>query len=78
MGERITPTKLEMLLRIYYCGERPFDADGPGRNINTNWLIDNELIEPMGSDQFKVTARGCVFVEALCALPLPQKKWVMP
>ena len=38
------------------------------------WL----LIEHDGKDAFRLTERGRVYLNALCDLPLPQQRWVIP
>lgn len=81
----MTPLQLTMMLHYYAIAE-PYSANdwqhANSRAVNEQRqiLINDDLIEAdeTSGSGFRATDRGIAFVEALCATPLPVKKWVMP
>lgn len=81
----MTPLKIEMLLH-YYC--RPDDYRGgdftaPAVNEALDDFLRDELIEhsehqAANPAHYVITERGRVYVEALSAVQLPERRWVMP
>lgn len=81
----MTPLQLTMMLHHYaiaepYAKGDPDHANSRAVREQRQLLINDELIEPdeMSGSGFRATDRGRAYVEALCAMPLPVKKWVMP
>lgn len=81
----MTPLQIRMMLHYYAIAE-PYAADDPRHGHSAavfeqrQSLVDASLIETdeHSGSGYKATDRGVAYVEALCALPLPIKKWVMP
>jgi hypothetical protein len=81
----MTPLQIRMMLHYYaisapYAVDNPQHADSLAVREQRQRLINDELIEPdeTSGSGFRATDRGDAYVEALCAMPLPIKKWVMP
>lgn len=81
----MTPLHIRMMLHYYaiatpYAEHDPFHASSiavaeyRGHLIQSG-LIEEDLKSPSG---YRSTARGRAYVEALCDMPLPIQKWVMP
>lgn len=82
----LTPLEIEILLH-YNCGASDFrggDFSAPAvREAINKFRNDCELIENWTNDAcntaaYRLTKRGQVFVDALCAVPLPVQVWVTP
>ena len=41
-------------------------------------LLEHSTNDPRNTAAYRLTERGQVFVDALCAVPLPVQVWVMP
>lgn len=82
-------TPLELSILIHYMGHaddfRGGDLSAPAVREAMSAFVDDELLELNheampgdGRAAYRLTSRGVFFVEALCAMPLPVQKWVMP
>lgn len=76
--------QLHVLLWHYFVPVSPYpEPCGNHRRFVDN-LIGEGLLEydreraHLSTDQFEVTERGRVYVEALLKTPLPVQKWVVP
>lgn len=75
----MSPACVRALLWVYAIAEPlPKTAE-----FIVDELIGDGLIRPrqerMNPDcEYEVTERGQVYVEALCAVPLPVQRWVIP
>jgi len=74
-----------MMLHYHTRGEpyaryEPDHAQSGAVKSQREGLMVWELLETDGGSPsgYRVTERGRAFVEAICAMPLPIKKWVMP
>jgi hypothetical protein len=83
----MTPLQLEILLHYRYHLDdfREGDFSAPAVKGAMEWFISLELlvydprIEQGGrQSQYRLGAAGELFVDALCNVPLPVKRWVMP
>jgi hypothetical protein len=82
----VSPLHIEILL--HYRGRADDFRDGDFSAPAVRDAINDfkgELglleLEPAGSDfarTYRLTERGEVYVAALCALPLPTQRWVIP
>lgn len=74
---RITPSTIELLMRLHYCEritqEPPFPLDE-----HLGWLLKHELIIPNSNFEsgYTTSARGMAYVEAICHTPLPYETTV--
>lgn len=81
---RHTPLQLQFALALY-CSSYPIDVlgemyDNPAGQEVKLWLVDSGLIEDGsgGTKWGQPTEKLRVFIEHLCAQPLPVQVWVMP
>jgi hypothetical protein len=81
----MTPLKISILLHYYACGDdfRGGDFSAPAVREAISEFTASDLLAPtpLESDngpEFTITERGRVYVEALRAVPLPEKRWVVP
>lgn len=81
----MTPLEISILLH-YYCSTTDFrggDFSAPAVDDAMRWFAENDLLQPTGSHpnagpEYAITERGRVYIEALRAVPLPEKRRVMP
>ncbi len=77
----MTPYEIDILMHYY---TRPTDHSGihDGNQLWRDTMADFltlGLLDPNGNDTAYVLGeRGRVFIEAIIALPLPERLWVMP
>lgn len=80
----MTPLQIKMILHYYtihapYAEDDPLHANSPAVMQQRNCLASDNLIEACNSPSgYRTTERGEAYVNALCAMPLPVSKWVMP
>ena len=80
----MTPLHLEFCLAFHWSPEpyRVLDVtyDSPAGKEIKAWMIAEKLIEDGENDTTwgQPTQRLRVFIEHLCAQPLPVQQWVMP
>lgn len=81
----MTPLQITMMLHYHalaqpYALHEPQHARSPAVFEQRSSLIRDEMLalDPDSMSGYRVTERGRAYVEALCALPLPIKKWIMP
>lgn len=76
----MSPYEIELALHYYYSAT---DYEGRGEPIkdqtlqafvNDGLLSDSVTLTP----RYRPTGRLLAYVEALCAVPMPVQKWVMP
>ena len=79
----MTPFELSILLHYYSCRSEAEEVlrNPPILKETMDGLVDNQLLERIvptdsATASFRLTERGFVFVEHVCALPLPM--WRMP
>lgn len=77
----MTPLKIEMLLHWYTTDTDP-DIEGSAQHqawtaFLEDMLIQSRLIGDTAPAEYKLTARGRAYVEALLSVPLPKKTWVV-
>jgi hypothetical protein len=78
----VSPLKISILLH-YYCSPSDFrdgDFDAPAvREAIDDFLAAGllERSEELGVN-YRATEATRIFVEAVCALPAPMLRWVMP
>lgn len=81
----MTPLQITMMLHYYaiaapYSKEDEDHANSPAVTEQRGWLLNADMLRysSKSSSGYEVTERGAAFVDALCSLPLPVSKWVMP
>ncbi len=82
----MTPLEIEIILHYYARANdyRDGDISAPSvRETIDRFLEDEDILGsyppcPESPRKYHLTERGRIFVEALCALPLPEKHRVMP
>ena len=80
----MTPLQIKMMLHHYcspepYACREPVHASSPAVTEQRHALCEYELLEAAVSESgFRVTPRGNAYVEALCSMPIPVAKWVIP
>lgn len=81
----MTPLQIKMMLH-YYCSPTPYAKYEPHHahseavfDQRAN-LMDEGLLVPVDSAMasYECTEKGKAYVSALCAMPLPIAKWVIP
>jgi hypothetical protein len=72
----MTPVHIEVLMHCHYrCEALP---STPAFKQAVEFFMLHGLIEPCGqAGQYRTTRGGQILVDALCAVPLPVKDWVM-
>lgn len=77
----MTPLEIQILLHYYACADdfRGGDFSAPAVGEAIAWFTQSDLLEPTHETQdkgpeFCITERGRVYVEALRAVPLPEKR----
>jgi len=76
----MTPVALEVLLHYFYRGE-PLKTENEAQERALDYLLHAKLLDLVASDEgscYTISERGKVHVEGLCAMPLPEQKWVHP
>lgn len=84
----MTPLEIEMLLHYHCRADEHPRLDAPAvRDALHGFLKDGILrtrtVEEMrpamvNGSSYTPTERGCTLVRALCAVPYPESRWVMP
>lgn len=80
----MSPLQLQMLLHYYaicepYAMRHPEHAGSSAVQEQRHILVELELLEPASSKSgWKTTAKGNVYIAAICNLQLPIQKWIMP
>ena len=80
----MSPLQIRLLLHHYLCPESPEDYFPEPITKGIEDLISWQLLQPCKPDsqypgrKHKCTDKALVYIEALLALPLPERKWVMP
>ena len=79
----MTPLQLEILLHYYACANdfRDGDFSAPAVREAIDRFKDGEMLtidDGKGVATYMLTERGRVYVEAVLAVPLPERRWVMP
>jgi len=81
----MTPLQITMMIHYHainepYAMRQPEHANSPAVREQTQDLADAGLIEPStrSDSGWRSTAKGQAYIEALCNLPLPVCKWVVP
>lgn len=81
----MTPLQLTMLLHYYsiaepYALRQPEHANSPVVKDQRMGLMNEGLllVSDITGSEYKVTEKGKAFIEALCNMPLPVCKWVIP
>jgi len=82
----MTPLEIEILLHYYYSGEDfrkgDFSAPAVRAAIDLFQVLDGGSLltkDPCDMEKnYTITDRGRAYVNALCSMPLPVSKWVMP
>lgn len=85
----MTPLQIKMMLHYYaiaapYSKEDEDHANSPAVTEQREWLLNADMLRysskssSESSSGYEVTERGEAFVDALCSLPLPVSKWVIP
>jgi hypothetical protein len=80
---RMSPLKIEILLH-YYCLSGDYDIErlgAPAQSSAVAEFIELGLLrhsERPGQKYEGVSGALKPYVEALCAVPLPQQQWVIP
>lgn len=81
----MTSLQIRMVLHYYAIGEpygvrEPEHACSPAVYQQRGALVELGLLKEDGEwpAGYRTTERGNAYVEALCAMPLPIQKWVMP
>ena len=81
----MTPLQIKMVLHYYAIAEPyalldPAHAKSAAVCAQRALLCSDGLIEATAEAQsgYRITPRGEAYVDALCAMPLPVSKWVMP
>ena len=78
----MSPLAIEILL--WHYGRRdpyPWHSGGNAQQEIRVWAMKNDLLAiAMDRDSLEITDRGRALVEAMCAMPLPEKRvtWVIP
>jgi len=82
-----TPSHLDVLLHYYVSPEKHLRWRAPAVVQHSQDLVACGLLTPRaakdrrlgGDSEFTCTTKGAVFINALCATPLPvQQQWAMP
>ena len=79
----MTPLMIEILIH-YYCRVDDFrDLDAPAVKDAIDYFLDNGLIKINTNTKYYGVYTGNqdalkVYIEALCNVPLPELKWVIP
>jgi hypothetical protein len=81
----MTPLHIKMLFHYHavaepYAMRHPEHANSAAVEEYRNDLLSANLIEPSDNSGsgFTTTERGRVYVDAICSVPWPVQKWVMP
>lgn len=79
----MTPLQLEMLLHYYASADdfRDGDFGAPSvREAIAHFKAAEMLTISDGTSNatYSITERGRVYVEAVLAVPMPERRWVMP
>ena len=80
----MTPLQIEMLLHYYSRADdyRDGDFSAPAVREALEGFKRDELLAADQADPprtcYVITERGRVYVEALRAVPMPERRWVMP
>lgn len=79
----MTPLQIKMMLHYYtsadpYAKDDPWHASSDAVSLQRTMLVRDGLLGNACGTDWVVTDRGRAYVEALCNMPLPVKKWVMP
>lgn len=78
----MTPLEIEILLHYYARTNdyREGDFSAPAVRSAIDSFVDAELIVPRSKESaaYAIAERGTVYIDALKAVPLPTRKWVMP
>lgn len=80
----MTPLQIEMLLHYYSRADdyRDGDFSAPAVREALEGFKRDELLEEDKADTprtcYVITERGRVYIEAIRAIPLPERRWVMP
>jgi hypothetical protein len=81
----MTPLQIQMMLHYYaiaepYACRQPEHAHSGATKDQRLQLIAWDLLEftPDKPSSYTPTEKGVAYVQALCDMPLPIKKWVMP
>ena len=79
----MTPLEIEIILHYYTRpGDyRNGDFSAPAVKNAIDWFCQTgmlELKEISTKGDYDLTDRGQAYVDALMALPLPEKRWIMP
>lgn len=74
----MSPNDIEVLLHCH-CTPGPHQRlDAPAVLDAVTRFLDAGLIERVAPSEYRTTEGGRVLVEALCAVPWPVRRWVMP
>jgi len=76
----LMPVELVVLVRFYYYADKEEVAHSTSSEV-IHWLVHKGLIkEVVGSEPtstcYDITQKGRVHIRSLCAVPLPEQKWV--
>lgn len=81
----MTPLQIEIMLHYYSHGGdfRNRDFSSPSVHEAVDFFLGIEMLAKTDFDAatkpyLRITPKGTVFVDALCAVPLPVKQWVIP
>ena len=83
----MTPLEIDILLHYYTTpvDYRDGDFSAPAVRKAVDEFVADGLLRPtkqksggIGPLSYETTERAQVFLQALCALPLPELRWVMP
>jgi hypothetical protein len=80
---RMTPFSIEIVLHYYYSPEEHRGSHAPIWGGTIQFLLDEGLLAKRAElseygASYEATEKGRAYVEALCAMPFPVQKWVMP
>lgn len=81
----MTPLQITMMMHYYasaapYALDDPTHANSPAVKSQREKLVNVGLLQecPDCLSGYRTTTRGDAYVDAICKLPLPVQKWVMP
>ena len=81
----MTPLQISIMLHYYTTAwdYRDGDFSAPAVRETIDYFVDEEMLgvaDVAGKEvpYLRITPKGTVFVDALCAVPLPVRQWVIP
>lgn len=76
----VAPIAVEIMLHYYYSAAdyRNGDFSAPAVRQFIDMWRDLGLLEASAPNNYEITEGGRLYVEAICNVPVPVRKWVTP